>query len=90
MKMENITKKDFEAFEKVRISGVTNMFAVNMVSILSGLKKPKILFIMNNYGKLNTKFPDVRNKVTEEECDNIEESNYAKETEIARKKAMEI
>ena len=60
MELEDITKKDFEAYEKVRISGKTNMFAVNMVSLISRLKKPKILFIMKNYGKLMKKYSNVR------------------------------
>lgn len=55
-----ISKEEFEAYEKVRASGVTNMFAVNVVENLSGLSREKILAIMKNYGDLTEKYPDVR------------------------------
>lgn len=58
--MTEITKEDFEAYECVRESGVTNMFAVSLVSDLSGLEKQKILDIMKNYDDLCEKYPDVR------------------------------
>ena len=40
--MSNITQDDFNAYEKVRESGVTNMFAISVVSDYSGLNKDKI------------------------------------------------
>lgn len=55
-----ISKEDFEAYEKVRASGVTNMFAINTVQNLSGLSREKILAIMKQYGDLMKKYPDVR------------------------------
>ena len=55
-----ITKDDFESYEAVRSSGVTNMFAVGLVSELSGLSKEKIREIMKNYNELMKKYPDVR------------------------------
>ena len=60
MEKENITKEQFEAYEKVRSSGVTNMFAVNVVEDLSGLDRDTIVTVMDNYGYLVKKFPDVR------------------------------
>jgi hypothetical protein len=60
MECEEISKEDFEAYERVRESGVTNMFAVNVVSDLSGLDRDKIMAIMKNYGKLMELFPGVR------------------------------
>ena len=54
--MGNITQEDFQAYEDVRQSGVTNMFAVSTVSDYSGLSKDKIISIMKNYSELNTKF----------------------------------
>jgi len=60
MNKEDITKKDFEAYEEVRQSGVTNMFMASKVSELSGLSKTQILAIMQDYSYLNTKFTDVR------------------------------
>ena len=55
-----ITKEEFEAYEKVRSSGVTNMYAVNVVCDLSGLTREKVIAIMKQYGELDKKYPDVR------------------------------
>ena len=52
----NVTKEDCEAYENVRISGVTNMWAIDMVSELSNLDRKTVVFIMDNYNKLNIKF----------------------------------
>jgi len=50
--MENvITKEKFESYVAVQKSGVTNMWAVDFVSELSGLNETEILDIMKNYGK---------------------------------------
>ena len=54
--MSNITQEDFDAYENVRQSGVTNMFAINVVSDYSGLNKDKIVSIMQNYGALHDKY----------------------------------
>jgi hypothetical protein len=54
-----ITKEDFEKYVKVQMSGVTNMFAVNTVSELSGLEKEKIFDIMKNYGSYAETFKGV-------------------------------
>ena len=51
-----ITQDDFQAYEDVRESGVTNMMAVNVVSDYSGLSKDKIISIMQNYSALNEKY----------------------------------
>jgi hypothetical protein len=51
-----ITKNDFEAYLSVQKSGVTNMFAVNVVSQLSGLSREQIFDIMKNYEKYETQF----------------------------------
>ena len=55
-----ISKEDFQAYEKVRASGVTNMFDVRKVEILSGLSREKILEIIKTYSDLMNKYPDVR------------------------------
>lgn len=55
-----ITKEQFEAYEKVRASGVTNMFAMDTVASFSGLKIEVVKEIMKTYGTLMQKFPDVR------------------------------
>jgi len=56
----DITKEEFKAYEKVRKSGVTNMFDIKYVSILSGLNKQQIIEIMKTYNELNKKYPGVR------------------------------
>ena len=51
-----ITQDDFNAYEDVRQSGVTNMFNVSVVSDYSGLSRDKIVTIMKNYTDLNNKY----------------------------------
>jgi len=60
MNMEELTEDDFQAYEDVRESGVTNMFMLPVVMQLSGLTKQQILCIMKNYSELCKKYPDVR------------------------------
>jgi len=55
-----ISKKDFEAYVRVQRSGVTNMFAVDLVSKLSGLARDKIFYIMENYRELSKRFKIIR------------------------------
>ncbi len=55
-----ITKEQFEAYETVRVSGVTNMFDIRNVRLCSGLDRETIIAIMNNYTELMQKYPDVR------------------------------
>ena len=57
-KMEKITKEQFEAYVDVQESGVTNMFDVKTVGILSGLEKEEIMTIMANYGQLKEKYDE--------------------------------
>jgi hypothetical protein len=58
--INNISEADFQAYEDVRESGVTNMFAVKTVSELSGLDRNTIMAIMKNYTELCKKYPGVR------------------------------
>ena len=53
-----VTKDEFEEYEKVRGSGVTNMFMVGVVEKISGLSKDKILYIMQNYDELKKKYEE--------------------------------
>ena len=46
-----ITNEQFDRYEAVRQSGVTNMFDTRTVSMLSGLTKDEILDIMKNYSE---------------------------------------
>ena len=57
----DITKEEFEKYEKARMSGVTNMFDIHNVEILSGLMRDKIFEIMKNYNVLSAQYPYVRN-----------------------------
>ena len=52
----NITQEEFDAYEDVRQSGVTNMFDVSTVSDYSGLNRQQIMAIMKNYSELNEKY----------------------------------
>ena len=52
----NITQDEFDAYEDVRESGVTNMFDVSTVSDYSGLNREQIMAIMKNYSELNEKY----------------------------------
>ena len=52
-----MNEKDmYKSYEKVRKSGVTNMFDIRTVSELSGLNKEEITFVMNNYSELRNKY----------------------------------
>ena len=57
-KMEKITQEQFEAYEDVRESGVTNMFDVKYVGQLSGLEKEEIMTIMKSYSELKDKYDE--------------------------------
>jgi len=52
----NITQDEFDAYEEVRQSGVTNMFNISVVSDYSGLSRDKIITIISNYDILNNKY----------------------------------
>ena len=54
-----ITKEEFQAYEKVRLSGVTNMFDTRRVERLSGLDKSQMLKIMADYSELDTLYSGV-------------------------------
>jgi hypothetical protein len=56
-----ITEREFQAYEAVRASGVTNMWDVGFVCRLSGLKREKVFQIMKRYSELNDKYSGVRN-----------------------------
>ena len=56
--MEKITKKQFNRYEGVRLSGATNMFDVRNVKALSGLNQEQIMAIMANYGQLKEKYDE--------------------------------
>ena len=53
-----INKKDFMCYEKIRLSGIVNMWHATMVVKLSGgiLTREKCFEIMENYGDLKRKY----------------------------------
>tara|TARA_R110000824_G_scaffold400041_1_gene606699 strand:+ start:6909 stop:7100 length:192 start_codon:yes stop_codon:yes gene_type:complete len=57
-----ITKEQFQAFEDVRVSGVTNMFDTKMVASESNglLSKRDVLEVMKLYEFLTKLYPDIR------------------------------
>jgi hypothetical protein len=44
------------------MSGITNMYDVNKVEMLSGLSKAKIMDIMKNYGSYDKTFNTIENE----------------------------
>ena len=55
-----ITRAQFQKYERVRKSGDTNMFDVRNVQMLSGLDRVTIIAIMEQYSDLMVRFPSVR------------------------------
>ena len=55
-----ITKQEFQAYERVRARGVTNMWDTRTVETLSGLDRDTILEIMKQYTSLMELYPGVR------------------------------
>ncbi len=55
-----ITKEQFESYESVRVSGVTNMLMITTVCEISGLKRDEVKYIIKNYSELNKKYSEVR------------------------------
>ena len=58
-----ISKEQFEAYERVRVSGATNMWDTKYVSELSDgvLSSGDALEIIKQYGSLAELYPEVRN-----------------------------
>lgn len=57
---DEITLEEFEAYEEVRSSGVTNMLARDVICDLAGINKETYLGILTYYKLLMEKFPGVR------------------------------
>ncbi len=54
-----ITKKDFNAYVRVQMSGVCNMLNIKIVREASGLDKTKQMEIIKNYEFYEKEHPDV-------------------------------
>ena len=61
MLLKEITKKQIQAYEDVRQSGITNMFDVKKVCKYSGLEREVVFKIMEHYMPLIKKFHIKRN-----------------------------
>ena len=61
----NITKEQFQAYEDVRVGGLTNMWDTRRVSQLSGgiLTMDTALEILKHYRDLNLTYPNVRKEI---------------------------
>ncbi len=59
-----VTKEQFEAYEAVRESGVTNMFDIGFVEHSSGLDRETILEITRAYGELSKMYGEARSETT--------------------------
>ena len=59
MKLKDITKEDFAAYEGVRESGILNMWS-SQVEDIAGITKETKLAIMKHYGELCAKWPTIR------------------------------
>lgn len=51
-----VTATDFGKYLAIQRSGVTNMFDIKVVQALTGLSKPKIIYIMEHYAELNAEY----------------------------------
>jgi len=58
--LDDITEEDFERYEEVRKSGVTNMYS-SVVQDLAGISREVHLGIIEHYGTLCSKWPHIRN-----------------------------
>ena len=59
MELEDISIEDFQAYEEVRTSGVTNMLS-SQVRELAGIDKDTHAAIMKHYSALFAKWPAIR------------------------------
>lgn len=51
-----VTAVEFGKYLAIQRSGVTNMFDIKVVKMLTGLTKEKILYIMEHYAELNAEY----------------------------------
>ena len=51
-----VSKEEFEEYERIRMSGVANMFNLKLVEQISNLNRDTILDIMQNYELYNERY----------------------------------
>lgn len=59
IRFEDITELDVKKFAKVRASGVTNMFDASVVAAKGGLRRERVIAILDNWDALLAKYPDI-------------------------------
>ena len=55
-----ITKEEFQRYEEIKTSGVTNMLDIGLVSLLSSLDRDEVLEVVRHYDELSKKYPGVK------------------------------
>lgn len=56
MNKDKITHEQFELYENIRRSGITNMFNIKKVRKLSTLSREEVIYIIENYEYLANKY----------------------------------
>ena len=62
VKTVKITRGEYESYVNCQMSGVTNMFDIKNVRLITCLSKSKILYIMEHYSELKEKYLKLRGK----------------------------
>ena len=57
--LESITETEFRSYERVRVCGRVNMYDLRLVSKYSLLSEEKLFLIVQEYGALRRRYPDV-------------------------------
>lgn len=58
-----ITENEFQAYKNIQLSGVTNMFDLKTVSLMSGLCREKLIEIQQNYTQLEERRKGKHDKI---------------------------
>jgi hypothetical protein len=61
--MTEITEKEFESYEWLRQSSLTNMCNLELVSGFTHIDRESLLFLMQHYDEIEKKYPLVKEHV---------------------------
>ena len=61
--MSEITEDQFESYEWLRQSSLTNMCNLPLVSSFTHMDQESLLYLMNHYEELEKKYPNVKDRV---------------------------
>ena len=56
--MKNREKEIYDSYEKVRKSGVTNMYNKSLVCKLANISEEEYIYVLSNYNVLNKKYSE--------------------------------